>query len=110
MVPSSNIPLVLFSGFFLKLKDVPKWLKWLTHVSYYRYAFEGAMQCLYGYNRPDLKCSEPYCYFKSPLKFLQEIDMTDASFEYDLMALMVWAVILQLSVLLALKYRIYSLQ
>jgi hypothetical protein len=110
MVPASNIPLVVFSGFFLKLKDVAIWLKWLTYVSYYRYSFEGAMLCLYGYNRSNLKCSEPYCYFKSPLKFLQETDMVGGVYEYDILALMIWAVILQLSVLLALKYRIHSLQ
>jgi hypothetical protein len=110
IVPASNIPLVLFSGFFLKLEDVPGWLKWLTHISYYRYSFEGSMQCLYGYNRASLKCSEPYCFFKSPLKFLQETDMADAVYEYDLLALVIWAILLQLSVLLALKYRIYSFQ
>ncbi|PNF43079.1 ATP-binding cassette sub-family G member 4 [Cryptotermes secundus] len=110
MVPASNIPLVLFSGFFLKLQDVANWLRWLTYVSYYRYSYEGAMLCLYGYNRSALKCSEPYCYFKSPLKFLQETDMVGGIYEFDLLALMIWAVILQLSVLLALKYRINSLQ
>ena len=110
LLPASNIPLVIFSGFFLNLRDVPKWLRWLTDVSYFRYAFEGLVLSVYGYNRPNLKCSEVYCYFKSPLKFLQEFEMADAVYAYDVLALVIWIVAAQISVLFALKTRIRSLQ
>jgi hypothetical protein len=110
MVPASNIPLALFSGFFLNLRDVPRWLKWCTYASYFRYAFEGSMQCLYGYNRPSLECSQPYCYYKSPVKFLEEYEMADAVFAYDVLGLVIWAIILQLAVLFVLKCRIRALQ
>jgi hypothetical protein len=110
VVPAANIPLVLFSGFFLNLRDVPSWLKWLTHISYFRYAFEGSMQCVYGYNRSNMECSQPYCYFKSPLKFLEEFEMADAVYAYDIGALVIWVVVLQLLVLIVLKARIRSLQ
>ena len=110
VVPASNIPLVIFSGFFLNLRDVPKWLRWLTDVSYFRYAFEGLALSVYGYNRPNLKCSEPYCYFKSPLKFLQEFEMADAVYAYDVLALTIWAVAANVLVFCALKYRIRNFQ
>jgi hypothetical protein len=110
VVPASNIPLVIFSGFFLNLRDVPKWLRWLSDVSYFRYAFEGVVLSVYGYNRPNLKCSEIYCYFKSPRKFLEEFEMANGVYAYDVLALVIWAVVVQVSVFLALKYRMRKLQ
>jgi hypothetical protein len=92
----------------LTLQNVPNWLRWLTHISYFRYAFEGSMQCVYGYNRPSLKCSEPYCYFKSPQKFLENFEMADSVFAYDVLALVIWAIVLQISVFIALKYRVHD--
>jgi len=109
-VPASNIPWIIFSGFFLNLRDVPKWLRWMADVSYFRYGFEGLVLSVYGYNRPNLKCSEVYCYFKSPLKFLQEFEMADGVYAYDVLALVIWAVAAHLSFFFALKYRIHKLQ
>jgi hypothetical protein len=110
IVPASNFPLVLFSGFFLNLQDVPIWLSWLNDVSYFRYSFEGMMLSVYGYNRPDLECSEVDCYFKSPLKFLQQFQMADGVYAYDVLALVIWAVASYVFMFCALKYRIHNLQ
>jgi hypothetical protein len=101
---------VIFSGYFLNLRDVPKWLKWLTDVSFFRYAFEGLALSVYGYNRPDLKCSEANCYFQSPLKFLQEFEMADGVYAYDVLALVIWALAAYVSIFFALKYRVRNLQ
>jgi hypothetical protein len=108
--PACNIPLVIFSGFFVILRDVPKWLRWLTDVSYFRYTFEGLVLSVYGYNRTNLKCSEIYCYFKSPLKLVEEFDMADGVYAYDVLALVIWVVGAQVSLFFALKYRIHNLQ
>ncbi|XP_069686832.1 ATP-binding cassette sub-family G member 4-like isoform X2 [Periplaneta americana] len=108
LISSSNVSLLLFSGFFVILKDIPVWLKWISDISYFRYAFEGVMQSVYGYNRPDMKCPEIYCYFKSPLKFLEQFSMTHAHYEYDALALLIWIVILEVLLLLALKWRVYT--
>jgi hypothetical protein len=110
VVPAFNLPLVIFSGFFLNLRDVPTWFKWLTDVSYFRYAFEGLVLSVYGYNRPNLKCSEIYCYFKSPLKFLQEFEMADRVYAYDVLALVIWVLVAQVSLFFALKSRIRNLR
>ena len=39
--PISVIPLLLFSGFFIKLKNIPSGLHWISYVAFIRYGYEG---------------------------------------------------------------------
>lgn len=73
-------PFVVFSGFFLRLADAPKWLHWLFHASFLKYATEGATHAIFGYNRPKLECKEIFCYYQMPSKFLKMIDMHHGDF------------------------------
>lgn len=73
-------PFVVFSGFFLRLADAPKWLHWLFHASYLKYAVEGASHAIFGYNRPKLECNEIYCHYQIPLKFMKLFDMHHSDF------------------------------
>uniref|UniRef100_A0A0U9HSJ3 Putative ABCG protein n=1 Tax=Chrysomela populi TaxID=154003 RepID=A0A0U9HSJ3_CHRPP len=75
--PISTIPMVLFSGFFSKLDDIPYYLRWLPYMSFLKYGFEGSMIAIYGLNRPKLKCTIPYCPFKYPETFLEQMSMKD---------------------------------
>lgn len=69
------IPMVLLSGFFVNIKDIPFYIKWLPYVSYVKYSFEGMLISIYGLDRPTLNCSEAYCYYKYPKKFLSNLSM-----------------------------------
>ncbi|CAG9762883.1 unnamed protein product [Ceutorhynchus assimilis] len=71
--PISTIPMVLFSGFFAKLEDIPFYFSWLPYLSYVKYSFEGTMVAIYGLNRPKLTCTLDYCHFKYPSTFLNEM-------------------------------------
>lgn len=62
--------MVLFSGFFAKLEDIPYYLSWLPYLSYVKYSFEGTLVSIYGLGRKKLECHELYCHFKDPKKFL----------------------------------------
>lgn len=73
--PISTIPMVLFSGFFANLDDIPYYLKWLPYMSYLRYGFEASMISIYGLNRPKLYCNIDYCHFKYPKAFLKQMSM-----------------------------------
>ncbi|XP_066142212.1 ATP-binding cassette sub-family G member 4 [Euwallacea fornicatus] len=71
--PISTIPMVLFSGFFAKLEDIPFYFQWLPYISYVKYSFEGTMVAIYGLNRSKLECKQDYCHFKYPTTFLNEM-------------------------------------
>ncbi|KYN02165.1 ATP-binding cassette sub-family G member 4, partial [Cyphomyrmex costatus] len=65
VIPSVTVPLLLFAGFFSKLGEMPMIVQPLSYLSFFRYALEGLMQAIY-LDRPNLTCSEIYCYFHSP--------------------------------------------
>lgn len=85
--PVASVPILLFSGFFVNFNTIPGYLQWVPYVSYIRYGFEGAMISIYGYGREKLSCSEAYCHFRSPTKFLEEMDMATAEYWIDAVAL-----------------------
>lgn len=67
--------MVLFSGFFVNLNDLPYYLRWLPYMSYLKFGFEASMISIYGLNREKLDCNEVYCHFKYPKKFLEQMSM-----------------------------------
>jgi len=78
--PITMIPIILFSGFFVNLDTIPVYLSWVSYLSYARYSFQGLMLSVYGFDREDMHCSLPFCHFRSPSKFLKEMDMLGASY------------------------------
>ncbi|XP_017879123.1 ATP-binding cassette sub-family G member 4 isoform X2 [Ceratina calcarata] len=108
--PVSSVPIILFSGFFVNFDAIPKYLKFLSYVSYVRFSFEGTMISVYGYDRAKLKCSEAYCHFKSPLKFLEEMSMQDAVFWVDAVALTGFLLILRVIAYFVLRLKLRSLR
>ncbi|XP_022251884.1 ATP-binding cassette sub-family G member 4-like [Limulus polyphemus] len=75
LAPVFVIPFLLFSGFFITFKTIPDYLRWLSYISYIRYAFEGLMLSIYGFGRPELECEEVFCPFVDPSDFLKFMDM-----------------------------------
>lgn len=78
----------------------------MTYVSYFRYAFEGSIQAIFGYNRPELECNIAFCYYKTTTKFLQELDMTGDLFEWDVIVLASWIVVLQIALFISLIVKV----
>ena len=54
--PISIIPLLLFSGFFIKLTNIPSCLHWISYVAFIRYGYGGTMVAIYGNDREHLDC------------------------------------------------------
>lgn len=67
--------MVLFSGFFANLSDMPYYLRWVPYASYLKYGFEASMISIYGLQRGKLQCNIAYCHFKYPKTFLEQMSM-----------------------------------
>ncbi|CAG0896638.1 unnamed protein product, partial [Darwinula stevensoni] len=105
--PVIALPFVLFSGFLLSVKSIPGYLRWLSHLSFLKYYFEGTMSCIYGFNRPDLQCNEPYCHFKDPDRFLREMGLEEYVYWRDFWVLLLYNVILRLLAYFVLRWRLH---
>ncbi|XP_048480667.1 ATP-binding cassette sub-family G member 4 isoform X1 [Plutella xylostella] len=106
VVPAANIPMLMFSEFFIPYNEMPVYLRPLAHISYFRYAFDAAIQTVYGFNRETLPCYQPYCMFKHPDKFLKHLGL-NTQFQTDIYALCIWIVLLQFALMCVLTFRIH---
>lgn len=70
-------PFVLFSNFFIHMKDSEKMFHILFDLSFIKYAFDGSMLSIFGFNRGKLKCDATYCHFRWPEKFLNFLQVSD---------------------------------
>ncbi|XP_002065683.2 ATP-binding cassette sub-family G member 4 [Drosophila willistoni] len=111
LAPVLTIPQMMFAGFGVTLRDLPSYLKWGSHVSYLRYGLEGFIAAIYGLDRGVLPCDEaPYCHYRYPKKFLEEITMSGDQFWNDVLALSAMTVIFRLISFIVLKAKIKSVR
>lgn len=106
LAPVMSVPFLLFSGFFVSFDAIPIYLRWITYLSYIRYGFEGTALATYGFDRVKLQCFISYCHFKSPIITLEELDMVDASYTVDAVALVVIFFVLRIAAYLFLKWKL----
>lgn len=108
LAPVMSVPFLLFSGFFVSFDAIPIYLRWITYLSYIRYGFEGTALATYSFAREKLKCHQTYCHFRSPETTLQELDMVNASFTLDIVALIIIFVILRIAAYIFLSWKLRS--
>ncbi|KAH8317738.1 hypothetical protein KR074_008484 [Drosophila pseudoananassae] len=72
---------VMFSvfGFCTRYIDITPIFRWMWHLSYFRAGFHGALNAIYGMDRPLLECPDTvmYCHFRSPKVFLKYMMISD---------------------------------
>ncbi|XP_075151469.1 ATP-binding cassette sub-family G member 4 [Haematobia irritans] len=111
LAPVLTIPMMMFAGFGVTLRDLPIYLKWGSHISYLRYGLEGFVSAIYGNDRGTLDCNEaPYCHYRYPKKFLDEITMTGDQFWNDIIALGIIILIFRVAAFVVLKAKIKSVK
>lgn len=62
------------------MSDSSPMLHWLFQISFLKYATDGAVQAIFGYDRSKMECDKMYCHFLLPKKFMQEIDMHNGNY------------------------------
>ncbi|KAH9635515.1 hypothetical protein HF086_013042 [Spodoptera exigua] len=105
--PTLSVPMMMFAGFGVTLRDLPSYLRWGSYISYLRYGLEGFIGAIYGLDRPILDCNEAlYCHYKHPRTFLNEVAMSPDEFWWDVLALSVFVVTLRIAAFILLKWKL----
>uniref|UniRef100_A0A182MVP0 ABC transporter domain-containing protein n=1 Tax=Anopheles culicifacies TaxID=139723 RepID=A0A182MVP0_9DIPT len=109
--PVLTIPMMMFAGFGVTLRDLPSYLKWGSHISYLRYGLEGYVNAIYGENRETLDCElKPYCHYRYPAKFLSEIAMEGDQFWKDVYALCGTLILVRVFCYFCLRWKVISVR
>jgi len=73
---------------------------------HYLNLISGTILAIYGSGREPLHCSEAYCHFKYPVKFLEELAMEGSVFWVDVLALVTMFVTLRILGYFVLKFKL----
>ncbi|CAK9797704.1 ATP-binding cassette subfamily G member 4 [Anthophora quadrimaculata] len=104
--PFTILPFLIFSGFFVQFRDAHPYLRWLFHLSFLKYGFEGVMIAIYGYDRPKLSCSDVYCHFAMPETLLNAVDMEQTNYWFCLIVLICLYLMLDIGTYTLLKLKL----
>uniref|UniRef100_H2YL68 ABC transporter domain-containing protein n=1 Tax=Ciona savignyi TaxID=51511 RepID=H2YL68_CIOSA len=107
--PITAIPVLLFSGFFVRFEVIPWYLKWISYSSYVRYGFEGILVSIYGLNRTELQCNNDKgvgCQFRDTKRVLQEMDVEENNLGLDFVILGIFFLGLRFLAYLVLRLRV----
>lgn len=109
--PTFSVPMMMFAGFGVTLRDLPSYLYWGSYVSYLRYGLEGFIAAIYGMDRPKLACEEAlYCHYRLPRIFLNDVAMSPDMFWWDVLALTVFLFVLRIAAFLLLKWKLTAVR
>lgn len=115
VAPVTGIPVLLFSGFFVSFDTIPKYMRWLTYISFARYSWEGILVAIYGNNRGALDCGDDVsrCRFQQSGDVLAAMDIEESAlhidqgkFYFDCVVLGMFFVTLRLITYMVLRYKI----
>lgn len=79
-------------------------------VNKFRFHSIGAMLSIYGMDREKLKCSEMYCHFRSPKKFLEEMSMDTSTYWIDAVSLIAIFIVLRVIAYFVLRWKVHSIR
>lgn len=84
---------------------MPKYLYWMSYLSFFGFCFDGIVTSLYSYNRPKLECPEEvvYCHLSSPEFILKEMGFRGDSYWIDFGVLLLILVCVRCVTYFALK-------
>lgn len=98
-------PFVLFSNFFIHMKDTHAAWHFMFEVSFIKHALEGSMLAIFGFDRAKMKCDAEYCHYRWPDKFLDAVGITD-SYSSVILKLVTFAFVFRVVAFVIMWYRL----
>jgi hypothetical protein len=109
--PLTGVPQFVFCGYFIALSGTPILVRIIAYsTSYTLYSFHAIMSSTFGHDRPKMRCDELYCYFRSPNKLLDFLDMKEEGVVTDVVVLLSFLTVIQICTYLAMKLKYRHLQ
>uniref|UniRef100_A0A1B6KF84 ABC-2 type transporter transmembrane domain-containing protein n=1 Tax=Graphocephala atropunctata TaxID=36148 RepID=A0A1B6KF84_9HEMI len=106
LMTACTMPMFLLSGFFIHLDDLSPYVKWLSYVSIFRYALEASTYSIFGSGREPLECSEEFCPYNDPRRFLKDMGLEDCTYWGNIFVLCIFIVLSQIALFTTLKRRV----
>lgn len=97
---------MMFSGFGVNLRDIPSYMEWGTHISFFRYALEMYVESIYGLLRNQLSCLEVFCYYKYPNDFLKSIAMDNINVQFSIQMLLLTVVLTRVAGYFVMSWKV----
>nr|KAF7389745.1 hypothetical protein H0235_018229 [Vespula pensylvanica] len=110
LIPALSIPMFLFAGFFLKLNEIASYYQPFCTISFFRYAFEGIMQAIYGFDREPLLCADIYCHWRSPKEILSTMNMQSVKFHVIVSVMLAWIFSLHVLTYCTLRWKLHCIR
>lgn len=101
-------PFLIFSGFFIHFNDAHPAMQWLFYASFLKYGLEGGTLAIFGYEREPMECSEIYCHYVLPKKFIKTVDMHNGDFMTAMIALIVIFFVFRFTAFYVMLFRVRS--
>lgn len=99
-------PFLIFSGFFIQIKDAHPVLHWLFHISFLKYSLEGSSLAIFGYDRKKMECNEIFCQYVIPKKFLTDVEMVNGDYLNTILALFIIFIIFRVAAFYIMLYKL----
>ena len=90
LLPPLLVPLMLFSGFYINIENVPGWLVWLEYLSWFKYSHELLM--INQWTGVTINCQDPNdCLWETGEEILEFYGLSKDNEMFDIIMLIVWA-------------------
>lgn len=97
--------MLVLGGFLILFNHMSKFFYYISYMNYFRYAFDGYVQAVYGFQRETLQCPSHinYCHLRFPSMLLEELHMSKSIYWVDVLILFAWLVIVRIASYISLK-------
>ncbi|XP_028177899.1 ATP-binding cassette sub-family G member 1-like [Ostrinia furnacalis] len=104
--PFFIMPFTIFSGFFLRYSDAPVIFRWMFHISFLKHGLVGLVFAVFGMDRPKMPCSDIYCHYTVPKKFIDDVQMSNENYIIVMIALLAIGLVVTVLSYIILKIRL----